>query len=269
MSIYNTYNMSNSRQAPGAGYPGLPTLASPNTANPVQVVPLPLWKQPSVRPEIVNPATVQYNNTHGQYRYDSTPTSSAATNTSSSSTSPSAAAAADAAAAAAQYHLQYAQYGQQQQQQHLDTTLLHQQQQVHWQQQQQQHHQHQLQQQHHPHHQQLQHQQHYNSRHSTSSPDMNTSLFQVFDNSTAPPSSSTSPSTMTTTTTQEPHFLYCKKCALLKPAVEFASTTGFFNNNCKHCRNYRRKGEDAKSEAVQEIYRVGSYEQLKSTVSDP
>lgn len=82
--------------------------------------------------------------------------------------------------------------------------------------------------------------------------DVNNSLFQAFEN----------------TSTSEPHFLYCKKCALLKPAVEFASTTGFFNNNCKHCRNYRRKGEDAKSEAVQEIYRVASYEQLKSTLSE-
>ena len=86
----------------------------------------------------------------------------------------------------------------------------------------------------------------------TSATDVNNSLFQAFEN----------------TSTSEPHFLYCKKCALLKPAVEFASTTGFFNNNCKHCRNYRRKGEDAKSEAVQEIYRVASYEQFKSTLSE-
>lgn len=58
-------------------------------------------------------------------------------------------------------------------------------------------------------------------------------------------------------------YLYCKKCALLKPAVEFASTTGFFNNNCKHCRNYRRKGEDSKSEKVQEIFKVTSLDELK------
>lgn len=77
-----------------------------------------------------------------------------------------------------------------------------------------------------------------------------TSLFQMFEH----------------TPLHEPHMLYCKKCALFKPAVEFASTTGFFNNNCKHCRNYRRKGEDAKSEAVQELYRVSSYDQLKSTL---
>lgn len=83
-------------------------------------------------------------------------------------------------------------------------------------------------------------------------PDIGTShsLFQMFEN----------------TPLNEPHLLYCKKCALFKPAVEFASTTGFFNNNCKHCRNYRRKGEDAKSEAVQELYRVASYDQLKSTL---
>lgn len=80
--------------------------------------------------------------------------------------------------------------------------------------------------------------------------DISSSIFQAFENT--PP--------------QEQHFLYCKKCALLKPAVEFASTTGFFNNNCKHCRNYRRKGEDAKSEPVQEIYRISSYEEFNSTL---
>lgn len=243
--------MANSRQIPGAGYPGLPVtpaMAAAAAATPVMRDHTQLWKQPSVRPEIVSPSNVQYNNSQGQYRYDSASSS-------------------NAAAAAAQYHLQYNQYGQQ-----LDpaTLALQQQQQINWQQQQMA--QHIVQQQHHHsghHRSQSSSHSHINIPVAPSTPsvvhastssssrmlpadsDINNSLFQVFES----------------TSTQEPHFLYCKKCALLKPAVEFASTTGFFNNNCKHCRNYRRKGEDAKSEAVQEIYRVTSYEQLKSTVS--
>lgn len=256
---YNAYNMHNFRQVPGAGYPGLPVtpaMAAAAAATPVMRDHTQLWKQPSVKPEIVNPSAIQFNSSgSGHYRYDANSNNAAAVQ------------AAAAQAAAAQYHIQYNQYGQQ-----LDpaTLAMHQQQQLNWQQQQlalsQQQQQQQASSHHSGHHRSRSSASHINIPAAPTTPsqsnanmrmlpvdtsDINNSLFQVFEN----------------TSTQEPHFLYCKKCALLKPAVEFASTTGFFNNNCKHCRNYRRKGEDAKSEAVQEIYRVASYEQLKSTVS--
>lgn len=242
--------MANAGYSEYPGMSGSPAFAVAAAATPVMRDHTQFWKQPSIRPDIVNPPVIQYNSANNShYHYDA---------------SNHAAASQAAAAAVAQYHVQYTQYGQQ-----LDPTALalQQQQQNHWQ------------------HQQAQTQptsssslhsgRHHRSRPTfphagipavSSAPaesitnmrvlpvdnsDMNNSLFQVFENQSA----------------QEPHLLYCKKCALLKPAVEFASTTGFFNNNCKHCRNYRRKGEDAKSEAVQEIYRVASYEQLRSTVS--
>lgn len=259
---YNAYNMPNSRQMSSSGFPGLPAtpaMAAAAAATPVMRDHTQLWKQPSIKPQMINPAAIQYNSSqNGHYRYDSSSNNAAAAN----------------AAAVAQYQLQYNQYGQQ-----LDPSMLalqqqQHQQQVNWQQQQMAQQMPQT-----PSHRHASHSSsgHHRSRSSLShinipaapstpsqssanmrmlppdSSDINNSLFQVFEN----------------TSTQEPHFLYCKKCALLKPAVEFASTTGFFNNNCKHCRNYRRKGEDAKSEPVQEIYRVASYEQLKSTVSPP
>lgn len=218
MSHYNTYNYMTQRQMVGAAYQGLPTTNLQQQQQQmlsIQQQPQQQWKQPPVRPEILN-STMPY-----------TPTTY------------------ETAAANQQYNYQY----------QLDSSnsmIPSQPQYIHWNQPQlplpapilsQQLHQQPIQQLQQPHIQPL--------------PQHNQQQPRIVDNSL-----------FDSTNTKEPHFLYCKKCALLKPAVEFASTTGFFNNNCKHCRNYRRKGEDAKSEAVQEIYRVGSYEQLKTTLAE-